>query len=516
MKRALTWIIGIISILLVVVIATGVVLVMKIYEKGEATSLAAEKSKSLSTILNSKMHSSLASSRATGDVDFLFSEEDLEFLFCAMIREIEEPTGISLDGVDVSVDDGAYTLSVFGMAGPLSTVIRAGISFSEERGNFTMTLHQVSAGSLELLRGIGQWILQKVKAETIENSLASVGVFCEIDLSNLTVTFSRQNIIRSAEALAGDEEDSALLSLLLDVFLDRSEILEFRLGEADLLGAVLHLTRLKYSQETYGALPYSYDFDTVAGQVESLIADGKVTESQVAPVFRLLVKGYASLSDEDKATLDGVDLTSVSVTNKEYHTGIMRKEKKKLSDFFLDYSLSFEEVLMNRTFGISVKDDMMTEVFRGFDFVGFSLAFPGDENGKVSYIVIEQFNVTAHRDHLDLQIIVNLNGVQILLSAALAALPTEGLVLTTDLEEVRMGDETLTEEQRIDLLTYLAAVGAESDLLSVEPASETITFDFTSLIAQNEVMRGMIEQFPFLMPTIVVEEGAFVITYAAG
>lgn len=515
MKRALTWIIGIISILLVVVIATGVVLVMKIYEKGEATSLAAEKSKSLSTVLNSKMQSSLASSRATGDVDFLFSEEDLEFLFCAMIREIEEPTGISLDGVDVSVDDGAYTLSVFGMAGPLSTVIRAGISFSEERGNFTMTLHQVSAGSLELLRGIGQWILQKVKAETIENSLASVGVFCEIDLSNLTVTFSRRNIIRSAEALAGDEEDSALLSLLLDVFLDRSEILEFRLGEADLLGAVLHLTRLKYSQETYGALPYSYDFDTVAGQVESLIADGKVTESQVAPVFRLLVKGYESLGDEDKAALEGVDLSSIGVTYKEYHTGIMQKEKKRLSDFFTEYTLSFEEVLASRTFGVRVEDDMLTEVFRGFDFVGFSLAFPGDENGKVAYIVIEQFNVIADTDRLDLRIIVNLNGTQILLSAGLAASPAKGLVLTTDLEEVQMGAEALTEVQREELLTYLAAVAGETDFLTVSPAEETVTFDFTSLIAQNDVMRSMAESFSFLAPAIVVEKGAIVITYAA-
>lgn len=515
MRKALKWTLAAVGGILAAVLILGVVLVVMIHEKKDITNPAvAEKDRDLQTVLSSHLQADLAPARQTNEVEVLFSEEDLEFLFYAIVRGIKTPEGITLNGVDVEAEGGVYTLAVSAEFGVMPTVVRAGLSFREENGNFSVTLGQASAGSLQLLKGPGKMILKSVDAAQLEASLASVNLFCDIDMDSLTVTFTKENILRTVAALAGDEEDGTLLHLLLDVFLDRPELLTFQCGEDNLLGAVLHLARLRYMADVAGALPYTYDFDGVAADVKKLLADGYITGAQVPPVFRLLVKGYDSLSERDQAALAGLDLSSVGVTDVRAHRGIMEKQQRSLTELLTDGNLFLPTDFLNPTFGLKITDDLLTEVLRGLDFVGYSMAFAGAENGEVSYLVIEQFNLIARSNAMDLQMIVNVNGSQIVLLASLTAPPSPGISLTGHLDEVLLGDQALTDSQRTDLMTYLAQVTEAVDFMTVDASAATVTLHFEEQIAGLSKLQELCQTYPVFAPKTVVEDGAVTITYS--
>lgn len=515
MKKAIRWIFAIIAVLLLAVIVTGVVLTVMIHEKRDVTDpTVAAKKRGLRTVLNSHMEADLTAARESGEARFLFSEQDLKFLFYAILRSIDPPPGVTLSGVDVSVADGVYTLAVSAKLGVMPTVLRAGLSFAESAGSYSVTLTQASAGSLEVVRGLGRLILRRADAAKIEQSLASVNLFCMVNLDTMTVTFTKENILRTAATLTGGEEDATLLHLLLDVFLDHESLLSLSLGNNNLLGAVLHLARIRYSTEERGALPYTYDFDAVARQVEALLAAGLVTEEQVSPVFRLLVKGYASLSDQDKAALEGVDLTSVDVIDKETYRGMMEKEQRSLSDLLTNDQFFLSSGALLPTFGVKITDDMLTEVLRSMNFVGFSLAFSGADTGRVAYVVIEQFNLLATENDIDLEMIVNINGVQTVMTAALSAPPAAGVAINAKVDSVMLGEEPLAEAQRRELLTYLASA-ADVDFIAFNAEEETVTLRFAEAIAGLSELQRLCETYPMFAPQTVVENGVVNITYRA-
>lgn len=516
MKKAIRWIFAIIAVLLLAVIVTGVVLTVMIHEKRDVTDpTVAAKKRGLRTVLNSHMEADLTAARESGEARFLFSEQDLKFLFYAILQSIDPPSGVTLSGVDVTVADGNYTLAVSARIGVMPTVLRAGLSFAESAGSYSVTLTQASAGSLEVVRGLGRLILRRADAAKIEQSLASVNLFCMVNLDTMTVTFTKENILRTAATLTGGEEDATLLHLLLDVFLDHESLLSLSLGNNNLLGAVLHLARIRYSTEERGALPYTYDFDAVAQQVEALLAAGLVTEEQVSPVFRLLVKGYASLSDQDKAALEGVDLTSVGVTDKETYRGMMEKEQRSLSDLLTNDQFFLSSGALLPTFGVKITDDMLTEVLRSMNFVGFSLAFSGADTGRVAYVVIEQFNLLATENHIDLEMIVNINGVQTVMTAALSAPPAAGVAINAKVDSVMLGEEPLTEAQRRELLTYLASAAAGVDFIAFDAEEETVTLRFAEAIAGLSELQRLCEAYPMFAPQTVIENGVVNITYRA-
>ena len=516
MKKAIRWIFAIIAVLLLAVIVTGVVLTVMIHEKRDVTDpTVAAKKRGLRTVLNSHMEADLTAARESGEARFLFSEQDLKFLFYAILQSIDPPSGVTLSGVDVTVADGNYTLAVSARIGVMPTVLRAGLSFAESAGSYSVTLTQASAGSLEVVRGLGRLILRRADAAKIEQSLASVNLFCMVNLDTMTVTFTKENILRTAATLTGGEEDATLLHLLLDVFLDHESLLSLSLGNNNLLGAVLHLARIRYSTEERGTLPYTYDFDAVAQQVEALLAAGLVTEEQVSPVFRLLVKGYASLSDQDKAALEGVDLTSVGVTDKETYRGMMEKEQRSLSDLLTNDQFFLSSGALLPTFGVKITDDMLTEVLRSMNFVGFSLAFSGADTGRVAYVVIEQFNLLATENHIDLEMIVNINGVQTVMTAALSAPPAVDVAINAKVDSVMLGEEPLTEAQRRELLTYLASAAADVDFIAFNAEEETVTLRFAEAIAGLSELQRLCEAYPMFAPQTVIENGVVNITYRA-
>ena len=516
MKKVIRWIFAIIAVLLLAVIVTGVVLTVMIHEKRDVTDpTVAAKKRGLRTVLNSHMEADLTAALESGEARFLFSEQDLKFLFYAILQSIDPPSGVTLSGVDVTVADGNYTLAVSARIGVMPTVLRAGLSFAESAGSYSVTLTQASAGSLEVVRGLGRLILRRADAAKIEQSLASVNLFCMVNLDTMTVTFTKENILRTAAALIGGEEDATLLHLLLDVFLDHESLLSLSLGNNNLLGAVLHLARIRYSTEERGALPYTYDFDAVAQQVETLLAAGLVTEEQVSPVFRLLVKGYASLSDQDKAALEGVDLTPVGVTDKETYRGMMEKEQRSLSDLLTNDQFFLSSGALLPTFGVKITDDMLTEVLRSMDFVGFSLAFSGADTGRVAYVVIEQFNLLATENHIDLEMIVNINGVQTVMTAALSAPPAADVAINAKVDSVMLGEEPLTEAQRRELLTYLASAAAGVDFIAFNAEEETVTLRFAEAIAGLSELQRLCETYPMFAPQAVIENGVVNITYRA-
>ena len=192
----------------------------------------------------------------------------------------------------------------------------------------------------------------------------------------------------------------------------------------------------------------------------------------------------------------------------------MQKQHRSLSDLLSKKQFFIRQDTLLPTFGVTITDTMLTEVLRNMNFVGFSLAFAGADTGRVAYIVIEQFNLLADTDRIRLQMIVNVNGVQTVMTASLTAPPTLGVAIRAELDTVLLGEEPLAEAQRRELLTYLASA-ADVDFIAFNAEEETVTLRFAEAIAGLSELQRLCETYPMFAPQTVVENGVVNITYRA-
>lgn len=489
MGKFFKWIFRIVCLVLVSAIALGVVLVISISDSSNINNeKVVSDNKSSMVIINTALQKSAKNVENTDNIDFKLDEEDLEYLFYSIVTSIKFPNeAVKLTGANVDVVDEKYTLQISGQLGAFKTVITSNIDLNETHGNFTITLNSLKLGKVNLL-GVGKKLLSFTNDATIEEALHNANIFCDINLENLCITFTKDNIKRMLLTSLNQDHVGELFSVVVDVFLDNSSLLEFNLGTQNLLGFTLHLASLKTTRQ----VQYTYNHEDVKEKCESLLKNKTITLEQVNVVFNYLVNGYEDLEDENKQIIDEIDFSSIGIDNKSTYSGIMYHSEKDLADYINDgTNFTLSDVLLNGKFDLLISDDNLNNILQStLPFIGFSYAFANDETNEIGYLVIEQFNIKCIENKLQIDLISTINTVKVYIEIIIDCNEeNDGLSVTGSINNIRLGSNELSASQKDDLLKYLEYAFYSVDWMKFNASENKVVLDFSKAVSENEIIQ---------------------------
>ena len=530
MKKLIKIILGIVIGIIVLALIILTILFFVVRDSTEIVPEHANVDKAVtpSLVLNTELEKATHNVSTTKNVDLLLDETALEYLFLSIVKQInmqDEDMGIS--GVDVDVENETYNVELGAKLFFYRTVFRCGLSFEETSDAFVIHLENLKAGSLNLLT-IGKPFTIFINTDDIEKGLAENNIYCKVNLSDYTITFTKDNIKKMLSDSLG-EDQRELVNVLCDIFLSNKDILELNLGKDNLLGAILHLQMIKYNASEKGALPYSYNFLDLAQKTNTLLSNNIISLEEVNTAYKFLVNGYDAFDDdaEGKAIIDKTDFSSVGINSKKTYEGIMNKSEENSSAIIAKHvreslAMSLEQMIINRGFSLTITDDVLTEALKKTPVVGFSYSFANDETKDVGYIVVEQLNMICLDNQIVIDLIININGEQIYIEIKLdTAENSAGLSLTGTINSISIGSKQLSEENNLALIRYLNTATSDIEWIEVNPQdtvqNSTITLNFTQILNNDTTISSFIAQMATLSLSITnqtkVVNGGIVITY---
>ena len=415
-----------------------------------------------------------------------------------------------------------YFIKISGKSlGIYKTIIYAKLKFNFDNKVFEIKLESLSLGKL-VLTGIGKLFLTFVSEKKLERDLEDSGIYLSFNKKDLSIKMTLDDIENTLTKQA-EEGNKELVSLLFDVFLANNDLLELSLGKNDLFGAIVHLGEARYDDAIHGELKYDYDFDAIKVKAETLLSNKAITPEELVEAFNYLVKGYNHIDDEEKAVIDKIDFSSVGININSLYEGIIDRSDLSMSSYIesLFVGKSLLQVGNILTDGIVIPDDTLTGILQNLDFVGYSYAFSNEE-GKVGYFILEQFDFTCLKEYLKMDLIGNLNGLQICIEVGINCLDenANGLTITGDIHKLLIGSYDLKESQKVKLLQYLKKEFADTNWISVDVEHEQMTLDFSKAMADaissNQILNTVISESMNSTKKTYIREGYISIKYSIG
>ena len=386
---------------------------------------------------------------------------------------------------------------------------------------FEIKLNSLKVGKLGLT-GIGKIFLSFVSEKKLERSLEESGIYLDFNKSDLSIKMTLDDIENTLTKQT-EEGNKELVSLLFDIFLASNDLLELSLGDNDLFGAIIHLGKAKYDNTIHGELKYNYDFDLIKVKAETLLSNNAITSKELVEAFNYLVKGYNHIDEKEKEVIDNIDFSSVGINVNSLYEGVIDRSDLSMSSYMesIFVGKSLMQVASTLTDGIVIPDDTLSGILQNLDFVGYSYAFCNEE-GKVGYFVLEQLDFTCLKEHLKMDLIGNLNGLQICIEVNIDCFDenANGLTITGDVSDLLIGSYDLKESQKVKLLQYLKKELAETDWISVDVENEQMTLDFSramaDAISSNSILNTVIADSMNATKKTYIREGYISIKYSMG
>ena len=522
MRKLFKIIFGIILTIVLLAIISVVIVVVKVSDSRDVNNpKVVSDNKPLSRVIDNKLYEGTYDSLETNEAEILFDEEELEYLLYPILKSIDiSSPKLEFTGVNVDVVNEAYKIEVsVEFLGFVKTVATANLDFNFGNQTFSIKLNELKAGSLSLT-SIGRIVLASVDKNELKKSLEDAKIYCDIDFDKFIISFT---VGQMKEIISNgiDKTNAALFKCLIDTFLTNDELLTLVLGDNNLIGAYLHLANAKHNSIIHNELLYNYDYSVINSNVKLLLDNNTITYEQVSDVYNYLVRGYKSIEDEIKETIDTIDFSSIGIANNKNYEGIINRSDVTLDGYikglFKDKSImETSNILIS---GFSIPDDTLNGIFQSLPFVGFSLAYANDDN-EVGSIVIEQLIINCLTEKLKIDMVVNINGLRIVAEVNFKCNDesANGLRLDGTIEKLYIGSYELSDEQKTLLLEYLSGVITDLDWISIDKDNKTMVLDFTdaitSAVTENAVLRQVINNFMSYSVDTSIKEGYISIKYS--
>ena len=510
-------ILGIILLLLIVLV------IMSIDGKDINNPQVVSDNKSTETVVNNALYEKTIDVKTENDANITFDEEELEYLLYPIFMGMNEQiSGFEFTGVNIDVDNGEYFVKVSGKSlGFYKTVAYAKLDFSFDNKVFEIKLNSLKLGKLGLT-GFGKILLSFVSEKELERSLEESGIYLDFNKSDLSIKMTLEDIENTLTKQT-EEGNKELVSLLFDIFLANNDLLELNLGDNDLFGAIVHLGEARYDDAIHGELKYDYDFDAIKAKAETLLSNKSITSKELVETFNYLVKGYNHIDEDEKKVIDNIDFTSIGINVNSLYEGIIDRSDLSMSSYIESIFVGKTLIQVANTLkdGIIIPDATLTGILQNLDFVGYSYAFSNEE-GKVGYFVLEQFDFTCLEEYLKMDLIGNLNGLQICIEVGINCFDenANGLTITGDVHKLLIGSYDLKESQEVKLLQYLKKEFADTNWISVDVEKEQMTLDFSQAMADaissNPILNSVIADSMNATKKTYIKEGYISIKYSIG
>lgn len=514
MKTFFKFIIGLILTIVILVGGTVGVLAYLVIDNTTYNNQKYE-SKDLNTTIPiyNLLEKSMEDTSSTENIELTLDPEDLDFLLYSIIDSIKEQVKpLIITSSKVECIDGIYYLKASVSFENINSVVDLELDFEENNNIFTIKVAELKLGKLGINNQFVHSIIDNIDISQVMNSLNSNNIYCTIDIKNLSVSISQEDLVKMTSKLSTSNQTYKIIEILLDIYVNDHDLYEFK--TSDYLSFILHLNKLKYNS-SYGEL-VDIGLEEIEILTETLLANKVITNIQTNEVFNYLLNGYSPLPEESKKVIDSINFSSIGITDNKLYKGKLIKNNTPMSSYISNMDLDYQ--LGDTSLKFELSESIINLVVQNGDIFGSSLAFGHEEtsnpkySNQVSYITIEPLIMDLKEDKIELDFIVNVHGFKLGIHADFTTEEHSGLTIEGMLTNLLIGEISLNHDTQIEVLDYLNSSLSE-DWISIDSSNNKIILNFEELIFENEIIKQFAQTFGDALITTSVNENNISINF---
>ena len=522
MKGLLKFLFGLLVFLLITVVIPVGFLYYKVSDNRDLapTELYTE-DVSVQSLLTQMMADALES---TDDkIYFGMNEEELDLLLLAMIREQFNPTYYKTENEEdqyiqkMVIPEGMWILSgkevilrhayatisgteisvyVTAEALGIKTSLNFGLSITEAEGAYTITATRLGIGKLNVLSGLAKMFLPTIMSALdiggkIEKVMTDSNLPGTFDVNTLSYTITSEemgqflvNLAASGESGTQNELLGELVSVLTASENELFGIGVFENDAESIFGAYLDITNAMYDALTDGTPTYILDYTDFQAKMAALVTVNG--GENFALMSKFMLYGYANLTVEEQAIIDGLDFTGVPIPDVTVYVGLVDKTVPDLEQNISDDLYAELGDLTDAAITLNIDEDFINQILwaNGLVGLGYNTFYEDEGVNKVVYAGVEAIWIDVVDNELGFKLVFNLNGRRICLFTNFIDQSTVNAKIEANFDELRMGTIVFSDSMKASILALLGDSLGGTDMTVITVADNKITIDSNTFLEE--------------------------------
>lgn len=474
---------------------------VSIYYMSDSTNLDPKYTNNTNTSseeLNTLLSKSLINTKETGIIDFTFTGDELSYILTTLTKSFNNhlPKQVKINGTLVEIgNDNNIRLSLYASYLFFQTSIKFDSTITSNENEIIIQMHNASLGKIKASANkITSTIEKFISNEKINQKLEESGLDITFNLNDLKIIINKNTIKTIIENKFSSDKNKDLYKTLIDIIFNY-DISKLQ-TENQKFGVKIDINKLSNESVIKEVTPFFYNYELIKEKVELLLKNKTITLKQSNYMFNYLLHGYDEYKDDENYSfIKDLNLSSISITDNEDYEGVFISNTNKTISSILQEQVPNIENLLDPSLNLKISNQNLTNILFETNIAGLSYTFPRIEsNGdaKLSYVVIESIYSEIKNNQLSLIIVLNLNNKKINLECILDTKSSNGLVLTTEVNEIKFGTIDLDESLQIQFLSFLESIMAEQSWFKVNSTNKEITLDFVKIFSDNQILNYII------------------------
>ena len=528
-KRFFKILFSIIFLALVAVIGLVIYLVVNIasttnYTGNESVEQIKSENKSLDVVSSYIMYDAINDIDSTKKVELSLDETNMNYLLHAVSQKIDFGS-LNVSNIYTYYDSenpGTYSFYmpmkwIFFKSCLYGTVnieyVEADSSSSDEllsKNHINLNFTNLTLGDLStsnwLIKNI---VLRFMNSSYLENIFTDVGILntkASIDGSNIKISLPTESITN----LVFNNSTGKVLGLAQILYsnLDENGCINYEFDEK--IGLECDCSNILLSTTSSSSI--ESDLASVKTNMNTLISNSVVSQSNSNLVFNYLVNGYDYLNDTDKKTILTYDLSSINLNDTESieaYDGVINRNSETI-DFTPELSDIKDLILGNtNSLGFKIYESYVNSKFKESDVIGTSLAFVNNLNDSFAYILIEDIYVDFTNSNMSINILLDINGVETNIQLNFVQNSEVTGKLLTNLNSVYLGNLAIDEDDYSSIISFIDE-SVDISFIVFDDELKSLTIDFSEMF--SDLLNEVIEEYSLTNITYSLNDGYILLT----
>ena len=466
-----------IGILVPVVVIAGGAATLYFLLRDNSTMEYQKTDKSVETILNENLLTAFSETKDKHQIRYELSQDDFNQVLSLAYDGMDTSVKDYLKGMEIKIDGDVYHIYIYAKASILNSKIDLACKFSSDEENYYLRIESIKVGRISGLKWMATKILGNFLTDSQLNSMfSSAGIQMKADLSNDRFVYNRNDCKADLLKMVQKQmTDDSLLSSVVSSFMDMNLLsVDFTSKVQAIIDLEPLNTNDSFCHEENMLPSSSLNLEKHKEDVKKLLENGKIdlTSSHSQIVFNYLVRGYGSLSEEEKSYIDSVDLDLIGIPSamKKTYAGYQpsaESVRQIVASGVTDGSLVSSD-------GLLIKEDSLNLYLQSQGLLGYSYLIDGkkDDSYIVNYVTVDNIYFDCmNKDSVETMNMVvglNINGYEtsVILENRKEASLDYGITLKN--ENMYFGTKEIPSDLKSELYTLI------KDNL---PSNEFLTFD---------------------------------------
>lgn len=450
-------------------------------------------------VFNRRIAESFSDTRESHAISFKMNQDDFNQIIALTYEGMNSSLKENLKGLEIKTEGQTYHIYVYAKASILSTKLDIACQFSQDEGNYYLTVSSIKAGALPM-KNITFLVLKNVlKEKEINDMFSNSGLSLKADYENKRFVYAKDDakndlLSLMKKSMTGNEWISSLTENLFEqelISLDFTSGLQARIDLEPLnANEAFCSSSNRIKEEDYPIEEYKENVITL---LKNQTID--INDNHPDDVFTYLLRGYSYLNDSQKEYIDSLNLSSIGLESdfeKKNHKGYVPSISYDIQG---EIRSSVNDITKD---GILLKEESLNSYLQSQGILGYNYLFAVKEDSSyiLNYIALDNayFNLIKKDDKEQMNMIlgVSINGYETTLVLENTKKESLSYGMTLENENIYFGTRGVNESLKNAIYSLI-----QTNL----PSNEFLTFDGQGTFTVN--FEGYLKEYIETVNTVL-------------